>query len=67
MDELKNIKETQERYCQQYLQSQTASAPPELSFVAGDAQGLQLRAIDDSIRGLEGIVEELVKGLQQTE
>ena len=67
MDELKNIKETQERYSQLYLQSQTASAPPELSFVAGDAQGLQLRAIEDSIRRLEGIVEELAKGLQQTE
>ena len=34
MDELKNIKETQERYSQQYLQSQTASAPPERLPVA---------------------------------
>ena len=67
MDELKNIKETQERYSQQYLQSQAASGPPELSFVAGDAQGQQLRAINDTIRRLEGIVEELAKGLQQTE
>ena len=67
MDELKNIKETQERYSQRYLQSQTGSAPPNLSFVARDDQGLQLRAIADSIWRLEGIVEKLAKGLQQTE
>ena len=36
MDKLKNIKKTQERNSQQYLQFQTASAPPELSFIAGD-------------------------------
>ena len=51
MDELKNNKETQEKHSQQYLQSQTASGPPKLSFVAGDAQGQQLRAIDDSSGG----------------
>ena len=64
MGELKTIKETQERYSQQHLQSQTASTPPELYFLTSDAQDPELRAIDDSIRRLKGIVEELAKGLQ---
>ena len=67
MEEIRNIKDTQERYAQQYVQSQTASGPSSLSFVADDAQGLQLRAIDHSIRRLEKIVEELAKGQKQME
>ena len=67
MEEIRNIKETHERYAKEYVKSNTASSSASSPCFSGDLQGLQLKAIDEAIQRLEGIVDNLAKTMRKTE
>ena len=67
MEEIRNIKETQEWYADQYVKSSTARSSASSPCFSGDLQDLQLKAIDEAIQRLEGIVDDLAKIMRKTE
>ena len=67
MEEIRNIKETQVRYAKEYVKSNNASSSASSHCFSDDLQGLQLKAIDEAIGRLKGIVDDLAKTMRKTE
>ena len=66
MAEITNIKETQKRYAEQFLLSKTNSAAAGDSFSDVAQQSQQLQSMDDSIKKLELMVEEMAIAVKES-
>ena len=67
-DELKSIKQTQQRYEEEHIQQKAVSAA--VSGAAGDdevARGLQLQEMGEAIQKLESMISKLDQDLHSTE